>query len=271
MVPDAMTRLSGLAVFAAGLATVAGIAASPVAGVTMASGTLNMNTSLTLVARLGSCASYTAATACDARTDDGLFPGLGSVTASYTFPWVEGTPCPAGFGKALAYTVQLEVAGKGAINVSVSAATDCVLIGESIGRQTQSFTITGGTGIYAGASGSGKLTRALGGISQDGSEHGYETWQGTLTVPGLSFDLVPPKISGATSRTIVVRRHTKRVRVSYVVTATDDVDGPVPVTCKPRSGHRFHIGRTTLLCSATDTSGNLATARFRITVRRRHH
>jgi HYR domain-containing protein len=266
-----MMRLSGLVVFAAGLATVAGIAASPVAGVTTASGTLSMNTSLTLASQFASCGSNTDATGCDARTDDGLFPGLGSVTASYTFPWVEGTPCPADFGKALAYTVQLEVAGKGAINVSVSDATDCVLAGESIGTQTQSFTITGGTRIYAGASGSGTLARGLGGISQDGSRHGYETWQGTLTVPGLSFDLVPPKIIGATSRTIVLRRHTKKVRVSYVVTATDDVDGPVPVMCKPRSGHRFHIGRTTVLCSATDTSGNLAKARFRITVRRRHH
>ena len=266
-----MTRLSGLVVLVVGLATVAGIAASPVAGVTTATGTLTMNTSLILASRSSSCGSNTAATACDARSDNGLFPGLGSATASYTFPWVEGAPCPADFGKALAYTVQLEVAGKGAIEVSVSDATDCVLIGETIGMQTQSFTITGGTGIYAGASGSGTLARALGGISQDGSEHGYETWHGTLIVPGLSFDLAPPKIIGANSRTIVVRRRTRKVRVRYVVTATDDVDGPVPATCKPRSGHRFHIGRTTVLCSATDTSGNPATARFRITVRRRHH
>jgi hypothetical protein len=239
--------------------------------VTTASETLTMSTSLTLASRSSSCGSYTAATACDARTDDGLFPGLGSVTASYTFPWVEGAPCPADFGKALAYTLQLSVAGKGAIDVSVSAATDCVLIGEAIGMQTQSFTITGGTGIYVGASGSGTLTRGLGGISQDGSEHGYETWQGTLTVPGLTFDLAPPKIVGATSRTVVVRRHATKVRVKYVVTATDDVDGSVPVTCKPHSGHRFRLGRTTVLCSASDTSGNTATARFRITVRRRHH
>jgi HYR domain len=266
-----MTKLCGLIVVATVLAITVGMAASPVAGVTAASGTLNMNASLTLASKFTTCPPGWTATGCDARTDDGLFPGLGSVTASYTFAWVEDAPCPAGFGKALAYPVQLEVAGKGAINVSVSAATDCVPTGESIGTQTQSFTITGGTGIYAGASGSGTLSRGLGGVLGDGSRHGTETWQGTLTVPGLTFDLVPPKIIGATSRTVVVRRRAKRVRVTYVVTATDDVDGPVPVACKPRSGHRFHIGRTTVLCSATDTSGNLATARFRITVRRRHH
>jgi hypothetical protein len=267
-----MTRLGrSLVVVAVGLAVVAAAAASRVAGMTAASGTLNMNTSLRLVSQLGSCGSNTVATNCDARTDDGPFPGLGSVSASYTFPMDWGQPpCSAEFGKALAYPVRLDVAGKGAIDVAVSAATDCVVIGESIGTQTQAFTVTGGTGIYAGASGSGMLTRALGGVAQDGARHGYETWQGTLTVPGLAFDLVPPKIVGATSRTIVVRRRVKNVRVRYVVTATDDVDGPVPATCRPRSGHRFQIGRTTVRCSATDTSANMATASFRITVRRHH-
>ena len=253
---------------AAGLASVAGIAAPTVAGVTAAAGTLNMNTSLTLVSKFGPCGSIPVANNCDARTDDGLFPGLGSVTASYTFPmdWGEA-PCSGDFGKALAYSVRLDVAGKGAINVAVSEATDCVLI-QNIGTQTQAFTVTGGTGIYAGASGSGTLARGLGAVADDGARHGYETWQGTLTVPGLEFDVIAPTFVGATSRRVVAPRHRKRVRVRYVVTATDAVDGPVPATCRPRSGTRFHIGRTQVRCSATDTSANAATVSFRITVRR---
>jgi hypothetical protein len=266
-----ITRLGrSLIVVAVGLAVVAGVAASPVDGETLATGTLEMNTPLTLVSQLGNCGSNTVANNCDARTDDGLFPGLGSVTASYTFPMDWGqTPCSLDFGKALAYPVRLDVAGKGAIDVAVSAATDCVLI-ESVGTQTQAFTVTDGTGIYAGASGGGTFARALGGVAQDGARHGYETWQGTLTVAGLTFDLVAPKIVGATARTIVVPRRAKTVRVRYAVTATDDVDGPVAVTCRPRSGHRFHVGRTTVRCSATDTSANVATASFKINVRRRH-
>jgi len=63
---------------AAGLASVAGIAAPTVAGVTAAAGTLNMNTSLTLVSKFGPCGSIPVANNCDARTDDGLFPGLES-------------------------------------------------------------------------------------------------------------------------------------------------------------------------------------------------
>jgi HYR domain len=242
------------------------MAASPVAGVT--AGTLTMDTSLTLASNVGSCQSFPSATNCDARTDDGPFPGLGKVSASFTFPmdWGSGL-CPGGFGKALAYPMSLEVVGKGAINVDVSAATTCVVV-ESTGTQTQAFTVTGGTGIYSGASGTGTLTRALAGPSSDGSRHGYEIWQGTLTAPDLAFDLTPPTFTGATSRTVVASRHARRVPVKYVVTATDDVDGPVQVACKPRSGTRFSPGRTRVHCAANDSSANTGTASFSITVRR---
>ena len=42
----------------------------------------------------------------------------------------------------------------------------------------------------------------------------------------------------------------KVARVSFKVTATDAVDGPVPAVCAPKSGSRFRIGRTTVRCSA---------------------
>jgi hypothetical protein len=260
-------RAWGLVAVFAGLASLAGIAASPIAGVTAATGTLDMNASLPLVSQLGGCVPAGTATDCAARTVGGPFPGLGSVTASYTFQMDLGSgSCPSGLGKAVAYPIRLEVAGKGAINVVTGEGT-CTAI-ESVRTQTQAFTVTGGTGIYAGASGSGTLVPSLGAPLDDGTRHGVETWQGTLTVPGLAFDLIPPKFAGATSRKVVARRHAKRVRVRFVVTATDDVDGPVPVTCKPRSGTRFHVGRTRVQCSATDTSANLAKTSFRITVRR---
>jgi hypothetical protein len=259
----ALIVVSLIALFVA----LAGIAAAPVAGVTAATGTLDMNTSLSLVSQLG-CAPVGIATDCAARTVDGPFPGLGSVTGSYGYQMDLGTAsCSSGLGKALAYPIRLEVAGKGAIDLAVSEATACIPL-ESVRVQTQAFTVTGGTGIYAGASGSGTLERALAEPRDDGSRHGLETWKGTLTVPGLEFDLIAPTFAGATSRKVVAPRHRKRVRVRYVVTATDAVDGPVPATCRPRSGTRFHIGRTQVRCSATDTSANAATTSFRITVRR---
>ena len=94
----------------------------------------------------------------------------------------------------------------------MSEGTGCIDT-EAVRTQTQAFTVTGGTGVYAGASGSGTLERVLGNPLADG-RHGRETWKGTLTAPGLEFD-APRRANG--------------VRVRFTVTAADDVDGQVPV------------------------------------------
>ena len=48
--------------------------------------------------------------------------------------------------------------------------------------------------------------------------------------------------------------------------ATDDVDGPVDVTCDYSSGDTFPIGVTVVTCSAEDSAGNRAEESFTITV-----
>jgi hypothetical protein len=52
------------------------------------------------------------------------------------------------------------------------------------------------------------------------------------------------------------------VKVTYTVSATDNVDGPVPVSCSPPSGSIFPSGTTTVTCTATDAAGNRATKTF---------
>jgi hypothetical protein len=54
--------------------------------------------------------------------------------------------------------------------------------------------------------------------------------------------------------------------VNYTVSASDAVDGPVPVTCVPASGTTFAIGVTTVNCSASDKAGNVGQASFTVTV-----
>ena len=54
--------------------------------------------------------------------------------------------------------------------------------------------------------------------------------------------------------------------VSYVATATDAIDPNPVVTCAPPSGSKFPVGTTAVTCTATDSSGNSATARFNVTV-----
>ena len=133
----------------------------------------------------------------------------------------------------------------------------------SVRNEPQDFTITGGTGPSPGRPGEGQsLERSIGGGV------GSETWTGTLVVPGLEFDLTPPKLSGA-AKTVRAAKGAKTARVTFKVTATDDVDVSVPVLCQPRSGGRFKLGKTTVRCSATDSSGNTSQASFVVTVKPR--
>jgi FG-GAP-like repeat/HYR domain len=56
------------------------------------------------------------------------------------------------------------------------------------------------------------------------------------------------------------------VLVTYTVTVMDDIDPNPALSCTPPSGHVFSIGTATVTCTATDASGNSASARFAVTV-----
>ena len=55
--------------------------------------------------------------------------------------------------------------------------------------------------------------------------------------------------------------------VEYTVGAEDDTDPEPSFGCSPSSGTNFPIGDTTVVCTATDASGNESTASFRVHVR----
>jgi hypothetical protein len=55
--------------------------------------------------------------------------------------------------------------------------------------------------------------------------------------------------------------------VTFVATAMDPFDGPLPVTCSPASGSPFPLGSTLVTCSATNSSGKTDTDTFTVTVR----
>jgi len=54
--------------------------------------------------------------------------------------------------------------------------------------------------------------------------------------------------------------------VNFSVSATDTVDGNLPVTCSPSSGSAFDDGTTLVQCSATDSHNNVATGSFNVVV-----
>jgi HYR domain len=247
-----------------------GVVPVAVAGDSAAAGTLELRAAFQLVSvRDQGCPPgipTSPTTQCAARTGSGVAPGLGSVTYAYAFPVdVGAAPCDALSARALRYPVRVTVVGKGEIHFDLRESP-CVST-DNARTVSQDFTVTGGTGLYAGASGTGTVVRALG--PTDTGAAGIETWSGTLTVPGLEFDVTPPTLSGATSRTVRVPGRATRVRVTYTVTATDATDGAITPSCRPASGSRFRIGRTIVTCRATDSSGNTRDARFVVTVRRR--
>ena len=56
-------------------------------------------------------------------------------------------------------------------------------------------------------------------------------------------------------------------KVNFTVSATDVVDGPVPVDCKPASGDTFQLGPPIPVnCQATDSSNNIGYSNFTVTV-----
>jgi hypothetical protein len=236
---------------------------------TASTGTLSLAASLRMESRADVCPPGTPSTVeCFVRQGTGVVPGLGSVSESYRYFADQAFPtCQQGTVRILETTARFAVAGKGELALSVAAADECLSSAAGI-RSTQSFTVTGGTGVYSGASGSGNVKHAA--SFTNAGAAGTDLWTGTLVVPGLEFDVTPPTITGAIGRTLRASRGAKRVRVGYVVNARDGVDGPGPVACRPKSRSWFAIGRTVVICSATDTSGNTRTAKFVITVRRHH-
>jgi hypothetical protein len=78
-------------------------------------------------------------------------------------------------------------------------------------------------------------------------------------------DATPPvlKLPGTITAYATSR---KGAKVSYTVTATDNVDKNPSVSCAPASGSTFPLGRTTVSCKAKDAAGNVATGSFLVKV-----
>jgi len=252
------TRMSTAAVGAAVVALGIAPASAP-----LAAGTLELRATFGVSSDGIACPPDASPNASDCRTRSGSarVPGLGTATLDYVWSYATGAPvCPDSLTKPLATSGRIVVAGKGELHFTLAPGAQCVDL-EPVRNEPQNFTITGGTGAYQSASGSGSAERSLsGGV-------GTETWTGTLAAPGVEFDRTPPTLSGAKAKTVRAPKGAKRVRVTYRVTASDDVDDVVPASCEPRSGSRFPIGRTLVRCTATDSSANTGTASFRVTVK----
>jgi hypothetical protein len=83
----------------------------------------------------------------------------------------------------------------------------------------------------------------------------------------LVEDTTPPTISNMPGSRAVTATSAAGSEVRYPSPDADDlVDGDVPVTCTPPSGSVFPIGDTTVKCEASDSSGNIASESFTVSV-----
>ncbi len=101
---------------------------------------------------------------------------------------------------------------------------------------------------------------ALRGLSDRDPSVAYFAFPPDSTAP--QFDSTPP------DQTVEATGPDGAIVTFTVPTATDNLDGSVPVTCVPASGSTFPVGTTTVDCTATDSAGNVGRVQFRVTVTR---
>ena len=75
-----------------------------------------------------------------------------------------------------------------------------------------------------------------------------------------------PKLSGAVAKTVRAAKGAKDARVTFDVTATASDGSDIDVSCLPKSGSRFPLGKTIVHCEATDASTSTNSADFTVTV-----
>ncbi|MCK6552670.1 HYR domain-containing protein, partial [Myxococcota bacterium] len=93
-----------------------------------------------------------------------------------------------------------------------------------------------------------------------------------VSMPAIHFseylvvDVTPPSIFAPPS-IVAEATGANGATIEYSVTAEDNTDGFLAVTCSPASGSVFAIGSTVVGCSATDLDGNTTSASFSVVVR----
>lgn len=89
----------------------------------------------------------------------------------------------------------------------------------------------------------------------------------SVSGPGATvIDEIPPTFTFVPAdMTVDATGPTDTVVIYPSPTAADNAPGPVAIACTPGSGAMFSVGTTVVVCTATDASGNVATATFNVT------
>jgi hypothetical protein len=155
---------------------------------------------------------------CDHATGTRRIRGLGLVSVEELITFV---------GEAGAR----RVIGSGTLTVGARGSISFTFDGTA--RQAD-YTVTGGTGAYAEASGNGTIL--VTDVANPGQEHGPQQWSGTVTAPVTEFDTTPPQLS--VGKPVVKRTSTRRYRIRIPFRASDNAGGPITYEFVLRGGTR---------------------------------
>jgi len=100
-------------------------------------------------------------------------------------------------------------------------------------------------------------------VSCSATDKAGNTGTGTFNI--IVQDTTAPTLTFPSDMTVQATGPSGAV-VTFSASASDLVDGSVPVTCSPASGSTFPVDATTVTCSTADKAGNSASASFKVTV-----
>ena len=78
-------------------------------------------------------------------------------------------------------------------------------------------------------------------------------------------DTTPPTIQ-TVSDIVKEATSTNGQSISFSTSATDAIDGSMPVSCTPNSGKTFPLGKTQVTCTSTDLSSNTSFIKFNVII-----
>lgn len=103
-------------------------------------------------------------------------------------------------------------------------------------------------------------------VTCSATDSSNNTGTATFSVSVTLVDTTPPVVTVPSPLEVDATGPATPVVFASDVSATDNLDGVLPVACAPASGSGFPVGTTTVTCSATDSHGNTGSASFTVTV-----
>ena len=202
-----------------------------------------------------STAARVSCTAVDQRDNSSTIE-IGVAVADRTAPTISGAPtvtsliADAALGTAV-LTLEDGLVASDADNVDPSPVISCTATGDSIP----------GSAISGEAVGPGAYDVAC--VATDASNNASAAFDYSLTV----VDVTAPVLVGVPDDfTGVEAQGPGGAVVGYVTPTANDTAGDATVECSPPSGSTFALGSTSVTCTATDASGNIAEDSFSVTV-----